>query len=492
MDETSPFDVLPTPGATNVDLAQQLLSKHRADVQQRAPDIDNTLSKMQLSTDSMSKMLDDTTAAIKAARDGRVNLPLLAMGAGMLSSNGNFGQQLGAGLGAMVPAIARDRDNEDQTNFQLAQLGTRKTMLEQAPLEAKLRYMQALQSGDMQAVRGIEQALIRAQSRPDTNSPNNPKLISKAVGDALTEARKQVDSMGKEMFATAEEREAEIRRRFVENVKIARAGGLQIPDEVIAQVAGPGGAPKPGTTGMQTRKSYFDAPGPEGVQRATESGLPPPPTGYIYESIGPQDRTKMLTEQTKNFQKETKDFDETSSQQRTLLDQIQQIERILDKSPTVVGPRKGVIPNKYAPNLSEDAQTLNSLFNSMQLHSVPKGQGAVSNLERELFSSASPNMGISAPANKNLLGIQKEVIERDKDRRAFFTEYFNNYRTTDGMVSAWDRYINSPAGSAFIRNQDGSPVPNKNRMNWRDFFRTERDGGNRANGGYIKLGDDYD
>lgn len=493
--QPSPFAVgsvyPPSQGATNPQLAAEFLQQHRQAMAQRQPDIDQTLGKMQLSTDSMTKLLDDTTAAIKSVRQNQSSLPLMAMAAGMLSSRGNFGNQLGAGLSSVIPTIQKDRESDEQMNLQLANLGLKKASLAEAPLQAKLAYMRALQTGDINATRAIEQALIRSQGQGGSNSPGNPKLIQKTVQDALSEARKQVDSMGKEMFATSDEREAEIKRRFAENIKVARSSGIQIPADVETTILGTG-ALVPGSA-MQTRKSYFDAPGPDTLSKIQDAGLPAPPTGYIYQSIGPQDRPKMLMEQSKNFQKETKDFDDTSSTQRTLLDQIDQIERILDKHPEVVGPRKGIIPNKYAPNLTESAQTLNGLFNAMQLHSVPKGQGAVSNMERDLFASASPNMSIGADANKNLLGIQKNIANRDKDRREFFNEYFNNYRTTDGMVSSWDRYINSPSGSAFTRDQDGTPVPNKSRMPWRDFFKSEHaDAGNRARGGYIKLGDEYD
>src|SRR5688500_853050 len=112
MSDDSPFGAPPTAtsvyppdtGATNVALAQQFLQQHRGAMGGREPDIDSTLSRMQLNTDSMTKMLDDTTAAIKASRNGRVNAPLLAMASGLLSSKGNFGQALGEGLGRMVPA----------------------------------------------------------------------------------------------------------------------------------------------------------------------------------------------------------------------------------------------------------------------------------------------------------------------------------------------------------------------------------------------------
>jgi hypothetical protein len=483
----------PDTGATNPELAKQFLEEHRQQMAARTPEIDNALSKMQLNTDTMTKMLDDTTAAIKSARDNRISTPLLAIASGLLGSRGNFGQALGEGLGLGVKAIQQNRTDEDNMNMQLAQIALRRAGLENMPLQQKLAYMKAMQTGDQGAMRGIEQALIRAQAKTGNQDQQLQKTRAAAIDKALTEARKQVDSMGKEMFATADEREAEIRRRFEENIKITKAGGVDIPDSVLDPIRQQIASGAPGSrTGMTQRASYFDSPNtPEREQKTLAAGLPPAPAGYVYDAIGPKDRPKMLMEQTQNFQKESKDWDSTSATQRTLLDKIDQAEKILDKHPKIVGPSFGAVPNKFIPNLSEHAQTLTGLFNGMQLNDVPKGQGAVSNMERELFASASPNMGINADANKNLMNIQKEIIKRDRDRRDFFTEYFNNYKTTDGMTAAWDRYINS-AGSAFKRDENGAPVPNNNRMPWREFFKAERGAQGHARGGAIKLGPEHD
>lgn len=488
-------------GAADPALAKEFLGIHRASMEKRAPEIDAVMGSMDSSIASMTKMLDDTTAAIKASRDNRTNVPLMAMAAGLLSSKGNFGQALGQGFGQMVPAILAQRKEDENLDFQLGQLQLRKAMVQQAPLDQKLAYLKALQVGDQATVRAIEQALIRSKGGVDRLANEQQKLQTRAVQDSLAEARKAVEVESKEMYATAEERAAAIKQRFIENIKIHKANGLQIPDNVIAEVTGAiGGGGAPGVaTPMKTRASYFEAPtSPEAVQKTVEAGLPPPPSGYIYESIGPKDRPKHMAEETKNFQKESKAWDDESAVQRSSMDKIDQIEKILTRNPKVVGLQRGVIPNNWTLNMSEDAQTLKSLFTGIQLNDVPKGQGAVSNLERDLFALASPNMAISAEANKNLLAIQKEIIKRDADRRAFFGEYFNNYRTTDGMVQAWDRYINSPAGSAFIRDDSGNPIANKSRQNWRDFFRSERGAEGpaqplkRAKGGYIRLDETWD
>lgn len=497
-------------GATNPALAKEFLERHRAEMAGRAPAIDNSLSQMQLNVDSMTKMLDDTVASIKASKSGRSNLPLMAMGAAMLSGHGNFGQQLGAGFAAMVPAIQKQRESDEASDMSLAQLGMKKALLQQAPLEAKLAYNRALQVGDQSAVRAIEQALIRAQAtsgdKGEKAGAAQQKLMQKTVQDALSEARKQVDSMAKEAYATPEEREADMLRRFEQNIKIAKAGGVNVPDEVLNPVRESFGIKPGGTTSMQTRSSYFDAPtNPNAVKATVEAGLPPAPTGYIYESIGPKDRPKQLMEETKNFQKESKDWDKESAANATRLNVIDQIEKVLGTERgaaavgrTNVGPMTGAIPNNWVPNTTKEAQTLDTLFKDLHLQGVPKGQGAVSEMERGLIERSFPNMNIGVGANKTILGIMKEAVKRDMDHRAFLDTYFQNYRTMDGAHQAWDRYISSPSGTILGRDGAGNPIPNANRLGWREYFRKERGGAGpdepvkRAKGGAIRLGADYD
>lgn len=501
-DGDSPFGAGPTPtaqsvyppdtGATNVELATKFLGQHRGAMQQREPDIDSTLSKMQLNTDSMTKMLDDTTAAIKASRDGRVNAPLLAMASGLLSSRGNFGQALGEGFGRAVPAIQHDRSEEDNVNFQLGQLALRRGALENLPLEKKLDYMKALQVGDLSAARGIEQALIRAQSKTGGTDVKEAQLLQKTVQQALEEARKSVANEKTEMYATEDERKAAIRERFVQNIKVMQAAGIKVPQDVVSQVERTMQA-APTEGGTSQRKSYFDAPtDPAAVRATVEAGLPPAPASYVYNSVGPKDRPAIMKEQQNAFNKESKDWDDTSKVQADLLTNITRAEQLLAKNPKVVGPQYGLIPNSLTPNLSEDSQTLKGIFTGMQLHNIPKGQGAVSNLERELFASAGANMNADAATNRNLMDIQKQIIARDKDRRDFFSNYFSTYRTMDGMVPAWERYISSPQGQAF-RVEGSKYLPNMNRQSWKEFFRKERgEPQARRDGGYIKLGPEYD
>ena len=165
----SPVQVEPTP--TNPEAmastAQRFLDQHQQAIDQRTKEVDNLFSKQQLTVDNMSKILDDTAASLKKQRDpaNRSNLALMALGAGMMTSKGNFGTQIGAGIQNMIPAIEHDRADDQDFQFKMAQLAMRRAGIENAPLEQKLQYMRALQSGDLAAQRSIETMLIRAQGQ---------------------------------------------------------------------------------------------------------------------------------------------------------------------------------------------------------------------------------------------------------------------------------------------------------------------------------------
>lgn len=490
-------------GATNPALAKEFLDAHRASMAQRTPEIDNSLSKMQLNVDSMTKMLDDTIASIRASKSGRSNLALMALGAGMLSSRGNFGQQLGAGLGAMVPTIAKQREDDDNSELQLAGLAMKKAALQQAPLEQKLAYYKAMQVGDLTAARAIEQALIRAQATSgkgaDKLAMDEQKLAQKTVNDALNSARQRVKEMAEPMDWTADQIEAEQKKAFVDAIKMAQANGVKIGPSLIETALG---TLSTRTGDAATRKEFFESPtNPEAVKRTQEAGLPAAPYPYLYDAVGRKEGIKRRSEQEAQYAKEQKTWDAESKQAANIGAQLDQFESLMDKKPDVfgpmnLGPMTGALANNplgfMRPNRSPEAKQAEAISNDLALKGVPQGQGAWSEMERQLMAKTVPSMDMDVKSNKAIIGLMREGIKRDKDRREFFDSYFNNYRTTDGMLAAWDRYISSPAGTVIARDGAGNLVPNTNRMSWREFFRKERSGEKKAAGGPIHLGADYD
>jgi hypothetical protein len=152
---------VPAPTIGNPEAAAQYLEQHRSAFRDRETQRQQVEAKQQLNTDQMTKILDDATAAIRKSREGRTNLPMLAMAAGLMGP-GNFGDQVGRGFAMMGPAIAQQRKEDDQAELQTANLSLKGAELRNAPLSEKLAYIKALQMGDLQAIRAIEQAQVRS------------------------------------------------------------------------------------------------------------------------------------------------------------------------------------------------------------------------------------------------------------------------------------------------------------------------------------------
>src|SRR5262249_4722797 len=143
----------------NDTLAQKYLQEYQQHRKQVEQERQAAEAKQQLTTDEATKLLDLTTQQIRARRD-RPGLALLPLGANMMGP-GNFGDQLGRGLRAMGPQIQAERTAQDQDELTVANLGIKKAELANAPLKTKLDYLRAIELGDINAQRAIEQAQVR-------------------------------------------------------------------------------------------------------------------------------------------------------------------------------------------------------------------------------------------------------------------------------------------------------------------------------------------
>jgi hypothetical protein len=452
-------------------ISQQQLQGHRQAFQEREKERAGIEGKQQLNVDDMTKLLDETAATIKKSRAGRSNLPLMAMGAAMMSSPGNFGTQLGAGFGAMVPAIQKQRQEDDETALQLAKLGLKKGEIAAGPMDLKLKYIQALQLGDMNAIRSIETQLARAgatsgdkaadQARKDLEqSRKEQQLKLKVITDASAAAQKRFAEANKDTLYSQEEAQ-KIYEHMLKDEIDRRAGGagITINQDEVGKTMGRD-LPALGTPDM-----YF--PKKEDMAKAGEKvGLPePPPT---YDDMGAKERHAERARQQAGYSKAQAGWETDSAKAADLDDQLQQARDIIARRPDLVGPAQ-----KYLTDVSSDAQQLNRILKNLQVHGVPKGQGQVSNMERELFADAGVTMKMQPKAAIEALDQQREALKRGVDHREFMDTYFKTYKTFDGANAAWEKYVHS-AGSTVIRNQRGELVANPNRMSWQDFYKAQR------------------
>jgi len=316
-----------TIGAGGEGTAERYLQEyrqHRKDMEQQRQAVE---AKQQLSTDEATKLLDETTKQIRARRD-RPGLALLTLGANMMGP-GNFGDQLGRGLRAMGPQIQAERTAQDQDELTIANLGIKKAELANAPLKTKLDYLRALELGDVNAQRAIEQAQIRSGNQAQQQQLNQQKLQAGILQKASAEAMNQFKELNKDNDYTQEEAQ-KLYRKLLERQLTLQAGGagVQLNEEYVRKALD---MPMP-AVGVQT--NLF--PKTEDMQKeGARVGLPDmPPT---YQDMGPKDRAKERSKQADAYRAEAKGWDEQAAHDKASDEQLREAEAIIRAHPDLLG-----------------------------------------------------------------------------------------------------------------------------------------------------------
>jgi hypothetical protein len=143
----------------------------------------------------LDKTIEEMRAAHTGSGPGQINLPLLALGAGLLdpTSKGgfgaSFGEQLSRGLGNMGSVISQQRAKDADFLKGVAELQQRRAALGDVPLKDAAALARAEQLQEEQSVAGLEKARITSKmDRPQSLGPGilyDPK--SGKVVDAYTQ-----------------------------------------------------------------------------------------------------------------------------------------------------------------------------------------------------------------------------------------------------------------------------------------------------------------
>lgn len=132
---------------------------------------------MRQRSEAIARVRADLDNTINEMRDrqsgaglGHINLPLLALGAGLLSPEpggriGNFGSELSRGLTAMGATIANQRSQETDLAQRIAQLKMKSGELEDVPLRERAALERQQQIANDQARARVEAALIKAGTK---------------------------------------------------------------------------------------------------------------------------------------------------------------------------------------------------------------------------------------------------------------------------------------------------------------------------------------
>jgi len=444
-----------------------MLQRYRTAFQEREKQRESVEAKQQLNTDQMSTLLEDAAKAIRKNREGRSNLPMMAFGAGMMGTPGDFGTQVGAGLRAMIPAVEHQRKDEDQTEVTLANLGTKAGEIRDAPLKTKLDYLKALQLGDVATIRAIETAQIRAsaqQAKTDTKQGtldlNTQKAHAQVLQKATEAAMKHVADLDKDNDFTPEERQQLYRDTLKQQLTFTAGGaGIQLNDEFINKALQ---MPMPS---VGSPANLF--PKPEEMKAEGERlGLPEMPR--TYDAMGSKDRAKLRAEQNKAYTKESAKWDEQSSIDKGNDDLMREAETIIREKPDLMGLIAG-----RGWDVSTEAVRLKTILRRLEVTNVPKGQGQITDYERELFREAGVAMTQNPQAALQTLQAMRAANNRSSEQRTFMDNYFKTYRTLEGAASKWEEYTRSNGGS-YVTMKDGKLVPNANRMPPEIYFKHQR------------------
>jgi len=113
--------------------------------------------------------IEDTIKAIRASREGQVNLPMLAFGAGMLRGTpgvaSNFGSEISSGLQAAIPAIAAGRQTDMANLRTIGGLQEKIGELRRKPAEEELQFQDKLSIEATKLIAQMDAAGLRS-NRP--------------------------------------------------------------------------------------------------------------------------------------------------------------------------------------------------------------------------------------------------------------------------------------------------------------------------------------
>ena len=174
-------------GVRNPELAEKYRGEHKASASKFALDYEDVMSKRQAEIENAKRILDETSAALRAghtgAGPGQMNLPLLQMAAGFFkpTRSGNFGEEFGNALSGLAGGIGNQRMRDDEFNRGMADLTLKRSSFEQEPLKDRAALLKAQQLAEEQAQRAIETAQVKTGPTEARNM--QPRAVGQYIYD---------------------------------------------------------------------------------------------------------------------------------------------------------------------------------------------------------------------------------------------------------------------------------------------------------------------
>lgn len=176
-----------------------------------------------------------------------------------------------------------------------------------------------------------------------------------------------------------------------------------------------------------------------------------------------QKKTAMSNEQ-KNTDKL---LDDLATVQSDSLKGIQDMNRFLQMNKDV---DSGKLTGMF-PSISDRAQVMDSITAEASRKMKQPGEGSVSNFDAEQFRLATVSRSKKFQANVNIATAYKVMRKNEIDRVSFLQDYAALNQHLRGANAAWREYLE--ANPIFDRSQPGKMIINRNRKDYRAFFREQ-------------------
>lgn len=217
---TSPYAVIqPQLTVGDPDRANRFLSEHRGRASAAESQFSDIMRQRQEAIAHTQKVLDETIQTLRDRHEGKglgqVNLPLIALGAGLLQGEepgkaGNFGRELSRGLAGMGKAVQTQRMGDDEFYKGLAELQAKQGQLSDIPLRDAAAFAKAQslkEAGDQGA---IEKALITSKAdQPHSMGaglifdPKTNKIVNAYTNEEVSlDPSKMTDANGKSLLGS--------------------------------------------------------------------------------------------------------------------------------------------------------------------------------------------------------------------------------------------------------------------------------------------------
>lgn len=175
--------------------------------------------------------------------------------------------------------------------------------------------------------------------------------------------------------------------------------------------------------------------------------------GIVAPWTTPAERKALLPTITKEINEKTGDLQTRISDLKTRADLMEEFGALnrktrtgglFDKTLNTLGL------GQFAPD--SNTQRMNQISSLLQTMGAPKGQGAVSNYERQLFSLGTLTTSANGDVNKKAREANEELLRVGKEKQALYQQFINRFGHTNGA----DQWVNNQIDQKYKINPNGA------------------------------------